>query len=371
MENHVEKLKHSPMFNLSLSSKELFHSNFLYWLNAANPEAFYSLLKDCFGYEKREDDIVMREYNNYDLCIVSQNKQKDSEVTFVLENKVKSMPKLYQLQRYVSKNNKENIMDCHYVLLTLITDFPDRNAIIENKWKIVSYKDLAIALQRIVNQFEDYHKAIINDYISYIIALDALSRCWLPSIDDSYDKLLKVPKYISGLRLESLYLNQVYSWLSMQLNIKLQEKNIKVEFGKGKDDIFNEKAATIADVYLNNGITRAQGLLDIKIKVDTDCILGVQIQGEQFRHVVEWIDGTIDKNWNRSKGLKFLNVSNYAKRAGRWESASKEEKKEDWYCKFGNCFIYKYLKIGTPTTISDVIAAILEDIDIIKNGDYR
>ena len=29
----IEILKTSPMFNLSLSSKELFHSNFLYWLS--------------------------------------------------------------------------------------------------------------------------------------------------------------------------------------------------------------------------------------------------------------------------------------------------------------------------------------------------
>src|SRR6202021_318629 len=29
---HVRKLRNSPLFNLSLASKELFHSNFLAWL---------------------------------------------------------------------------------------------------------------------------------------------------------------------------------------------------------------------------------------------------------------------------------------------------------------------------------------------------
>ena len=31
-EKAINYLKTSPMFNLSLSSKELFHSNFLYWI---------------------------------------------------------------------------------------------------------------------------------------------------------------------------------------------------------------------------------------------------------------------------------------------------------------------------------------------------
>jgi hypothetical protein len=35
--NHVQRLKKSPLFNLSLASKELFHSNFLAWLCEAYP----------------------------------------------------------------------------------------------------------------------------------------------------------------------------------------------------------------------------------------------------------------------------------------------------------------------------------------------
>ena len=35
--NHVQRLKKCPLFNLSLASKELFHSNFLAWLCEAYP----------------------------------------------------------------------------------------------------------------------------------------------------------------------------------------------------------------------------------------------------------------------------------------------------------------------------------------------
>lgn len=40
MNETIEKLKISPLFNLSLSSKELFHSNFLYWIGRTYPSEF-------------------------------------------------------------------------------------------------------------------------------------------------------------------------------------------------------------------------------------------------------------------------------------------------------------------------------------------
>ena len=47
----IEILKTSPMFNLSLSSKELFHSNFLYWLSTLNN--IIMLLKILIGVKVR------------------------------------------------------------------------------------------------------------------------------------------------------------------------------------------------------------------------------------------------------------------------------------------------------------------------------
>lgn len=38
IEQKVNELKNSPMFQLSLSSKELFHSNFIYWLTSTYKE---------------------------------------------------------------------------------------------------------------------------------------------------------------------------------------------------------------------------------------------------------------------------------------------------------------------------------------------
>ena len=110
------------MFHLSLSSKELFHSNLLAWL-AEDPdtrELFVVVLK-LFGLENSQAEkladgirgneyMVLREYNNFDFCICEKLKnwkEKPGEeeyvpgrVVLVLENKFKSIPYETQLKGY-------------------------------------------------------------------------------------------------------------------------------------------------------------------------------------------------------------------------------------------------------------------------------
>ena len=59
MDTFVEKLKNNPIFHLSLSSKELFHSNFLAWLaEDKNTQALFKKIlstwlgEDTFDYNK-------------------------------------------------------------------------------------------------------------------------------------------------------------------------------------------------------------------------------------------------------------------------------------------------------------------------------
>ena len=85
----IADLKSSPMFNLSLASKELFHSNMLAWIaeDAETKELFIEIL-NLFGIteEDKAKDIaeglrgenpkymVLREYKNFDLCICEKIK---------------------------------------------------------------------------------------------------------------------------------------------------------------------------------------------------------------------------------------------------------------------------------------------------------
>ena len=117
-------LKTSAMFKLSLSSKELFHSNFLEWLSNVDQEAFKGLILDMAGIEENYEWPkvwrVKREYNNFDLCVVAYDQysedtenekvddDEDFRILFVIENKVKSIPYKEQLERYTQEAEDKN-----------------------------------------------------------------------------------------------------------------------------------------------------------------------------------------------------------------------------------------------------------------------
>lgn len=132
-EKIVEGLKNNAVFQLSLSSKELFHSNFLCWLaEDKNCSAVFTEVLKLFGFENNVETITegllkgeymaLREYKNFDFCICEKVKNfkhdKDDEdadeeyipgrLLLVLENKFKSIPYKEQLEKYSEKAEELN-----------------------------------------------------------------------------------------------------------------------------------------------------------------------------------------------------------------------------------------------------------------------
>lgn len=171
-----EALRTSPLFNLSLCSKELFHSNFLYWLGTTHYALFVAVCKElgCKVNWNASPENIKREYCNLDLCACC-----DGQITFILENKVKSIPQKSQLDRYVRENNPQTD---DLILLSLATEFPDKENILnDGLWKIRSYKDLCEAISKHKNLLEgdSYALALVEDYCSFINNLHQLSQTWL------------------------------------------------------------------------------------------------------------------------------------------------------------------------------------------------
>lgn len=91
----ADRFGRSLICNLSLSSKELFHSNFLGWLLENSPDFARRFLGDRSPVKK-----VEREKLNFDLLVQTGNG------VHVIENKVKSTPDLDQLVAYEAKMTK-------------------------------------------------------------------------------------------------------------------------------------------------------------------------------------------------------------------------------------------------------------------------
>ena len=139
--NKKQKLEQSPMLQLSLGSKELFHSNFLYWLWKAEPDAFWKIMSG-FNIIQEDGMEVYREKNNFDFSIYN----KDGYVVAVIENKVKSVPDKVQLEGYDSKikkilkNKPDKIEKNKRILLSLMES--NFNASGWKKWSYWGYLEL-------------------------------------------------------------------------------------------------------------------------------------------------------------------------------------------------------------------------------------
>lgn len=387
MTHSIDELSSSPLFNLSLSSKELFHSNFLAWLAQHYPDFFVEICKElgCKADWSNAEWNVKREYKNFDLCITS-----DEKIVMVLENKVKSIPTKAQLDEYVEKLKKEYEGNIDLILLSLSTSFPDKQAIEdEKKWQIRNYKDLCTAtrkhMQLINNQ---YHKALIEDYCSFVATLHECSESWkvkdssfflLPNDNDSNSNR----KELKELRIADLQDKIWYSQLLEKLNSRLEENNQwDVQSGVDIKKIAKDNSACLTKIFTNFGFTHGQGLLEAKIKVTQDYVLLIQIQGNKYCRAIEWIkedQGDHNKFWEMTKdimnkkGFSFfqfkkndpINFPSICNNEKTIKDTTRYGETRN-FNKYGSKFLYQYKVIKKEATVSEVLDAIMEDLESIE-----
>lgn len=302
------------MFHLSLSSKELFHSNLLAWLaeDSDTRELFVKVL-NLFGLENEQaidlaDGIrkgkymVLREYKNFDFCICEKlkNWKEDSEeeyvpgrVVLVLENKFKSIPYEAQLKGYEEKvkglneegmknnaksqyyeKNKDEVqkkwskklgsqyqiqdVTCHFVLLTLnkevcglqLTDNGGKKCC--GKWPVVSYKEYAEVLSGHAKDKQDFKHQIIKDYAGYVNKFCDYINPKLQELE-SDDLLKKKWKEVLCPNKELLSIRMDDIWQKLVANIVLKHLRAK---GVNKGLVGGDSESVVglkAGDFLKNG----------------------------------------------------------------------------------------------------------------------
>ncbi len=276
MENLLKALNRSPLFCLSLSSKELFHSNFLWWLgnNERTFPLFKQIMEKLTGQSLSWDYgsiSVGREKKHFDLCV---REGTTSRPLLILENKVKSIPGFRQLEDYQSEEPHAD----NYVLLTLITDFPKKDKVEEKGWKVCSYDDLYHAMEVVPIGPTAYELELINDYRTFIHSLQQLVQQWKGKV--TVDKLFMQER---NSEIEECRINDLYDKLRFcQLALMLQEQ------------------LNYTDVEVNTDYSNQSGILNVTIKC-RGYELMIQIQGNSYRHACVWKDRKreeCDSLWN-------------------------------------------------------------------------
>lgn len=178
LKKSIELLKKSPIFAMSLSSKELFHSNFWAWL-ISQDEDFIKLFFPSFKKKNENPLWIGREWHNFDLAIYDTNKikRKKNYVNdcYVIENKIKSIPNENQLIDY--RNTISSWRDtkrCGFLLVSLIEPtfkMPD-------EWSFLSYSELSKRIRTLLNEssyFNDsknlFSRSVVENYCSILDSL--------------------------------------------------------------------------------------------------------------------------------------------------------------------------------------------------------
>lgn len=307
----IEKLKKNPVFQLSLSSKELFHSNFLYWLSIYDREKFKKLVEELVGQVKwgNDDWKVYREDNHFDLSVrrVQQKEDKSGnievkcEYLFVLENKVKSIATKAQLDEYYDKVQKENekagnSVKCHFCLLTLTDDFVEEDAIKnQGVWEVKYYKDLAGCLEDVFLNGTCHNKDLylIDQYRRYIELLSDKTLLNIPKLDDKWDKTAS-DHFLEDIRLDDLRQKIIANLLATEVYVNvLTSLNLKVELNISDEEIWKQAMAQDV-IYLSAGYSNNRLLVHVSKFVTKDVLVRFEVEGDKYKRGVVFRKGALN-----------------------------------------------------------------------------
>ena len=346
LETIVNDLKKSPLFNLSLASKELFHSNFLYWLSRYKWDVFVSVMSQLANQENNFDwdkdkCMVFREKNNFDLSVWNNNK-----VIFVLENKVKSIPYENQLNKYT--NESEGAI--HILLsLTEMQNCP-------KDWVQKNYCNLSKILTSFVPNDNSYGGLLIKDYAEYIKNLHNLSTKWGGRIKVNKE----LGDWLEELRLDDVCQKSLFSSLCMELENNLNGNCKHID--KFEDIIIDDRSDV--KFYTRYDMMHGEGLFEVAFKKD-GLIYEIMIQGNKYQHMIYGL-GNNDKVVNDNYPFVFSEES-YPKDIFVGRLSGEGKKKENGYNSYKDrkaekLTFYKYFTLKDDITNNDLIDKVIKDL---------
>ena len=334
MKTLVQQLQENPMFKFSMSSLELFHSNFLEWLFNQNPSTFLI----CFGIdvETGKEYTIQREYTLgsdkvndkkkkwiTDIAVFAKENGKDEkELILIIENKIKSLPSKGQLKAQAEKAGK----DCKKkVLLTLFKSSTDYDL---HGFIVVEYKDL---IGNIREQYRNtkYFTPYIEDYCKMVETLQQIIEedNVVKENIEGYFTFHHHSKDLETCGMQDAFRKYQAAQLARIANNEFNDKNkydykMSIETGEW----FHHKRACT----------------NVFFKLSENLDAGVQIEHNQFRVYFE--GKVIEKLYDKKTGKLLEKQYGFLDKI--WNdclNGCSDGKKDN--CKYGKNFVYRYVII--------------------------
>ena len=334
-------LRKNPMFRLSMSSLELFHSNFLEWLFDIDHEAFLK----CFGLTVSNPAActIEREYHlGTTKLATGKNKQwvtdiavfENGNLILIIENKIKSTPSKGQLENQ-SKESDKKAKGCKKVLLSL---FAYSGAL--HGFSPVLYKVLLTEIRK--------HYALHSQFVPYIQDYcDMLER-----LQDILDQDQKVIDWRGGYYTAHLSSTNLETCGIMDAFRKYQAASLADEF----EESIVKKDTTGLPMTCEHSLNNKHACTTIAYELNNRLCVGVQIEHDQLRIFFE----DKKKNFNIPNVHKCWN-SWFDVDPGKIQGVAKKNKSQQ-YCSYDmskSLFIYRYVKlddifVSSPITINNL-----------------
>ena len=291
---NVNFLKSSLLFQMSLGSKELYHSNVWAWL-IENDHNFVKVFFPDFQQDTFKVLGVSRECRHRDVIIWLQKigyTDKKEKYYYVIENKIKSLQRKEQLEDY-TENLWENTM-LQGVITGIENNLGEDQIKLENRsntkkvvWSFIDYATISKKIMEFARQSASdiikKHLPQIEEYCNIINAMygvlyEALAKnrgfVWYWGDNDADDFNEK----LHDLRIEDMYIKLQGSRFIHYLDSKKEqlERLCPVGFRLEIGQSFNNGKATL-DIRFTNWQDKFHEYLTI----------GIQIEGNQYRLLVQ------------------------------------------------------------------------------------
>ena len=330
LQQTIQTLKVSPLFYLFSSSKELFHSNFWYWMSTIDAKATAAI----FGVTLDGDIHFGREVNQkhgehkskVDLVIYENEQPK-----VVIENKVKDFAKEDQLSRIRQSFNNP---DLTYILTTLFWE----NNFSHQHWNVLTYQDISEnifpekfkpSLNKTFPNKSAYYLSLIEDYKQFTYHLSQLNDAL--KLTEHYD-------FANKFQPELFHqLNGLKLWEGYQ---KVRASHLIQAFEKYSQSKF------ITWYTINN----QKATMDFKVKVE-DYRFGIQIENEQYRKFIYGKNADLIADQLLEENVFFTTEFK-----GRGNKP---------YLNYGKEFKYQYTKLESPISFNNLFTQIINDLNWI------
>lgn len=362
-------LKSSLIFDMSLGSKELFHSNVWGFL-MKNDHNFIKIFYPLFDSNDFYDDKIEieREWHHRDLAI--QLPKKDgTKSLIVIENKIKSTPYFQQLEDY-TKSYKDCIFE-----RGILTGIDEKCALdfsssekLKGRWDYIDYKTISKGIRDIATKSTKQN--IINNLPTieeYCDVLEAIDTCLKYYLSKSKGVL----KYDCG-ELGELRIADVY---------KKMKGSDFLNFVKKEKPFFDKICPKGFETVISQSFHNGKATLDVRFLKQDDkicSVIGVQLEGDQFRVCVQC--GKYDHEWTSKKEIysnilydRFKDIwfdDSFDKKIAnrtifnhrfKTSLSPRGDKKFDVYMTDYYCFIYQYFDINDQNDYYDKLLNLIKE----------